>query len=50
MISLKNIQLFYGRSLIEDGSMDIYNQQMTGIIGESGCGKTTLLQKNRIIR
>ncbi len=45
MISLKNIQLFYGRSLIEDGSMDIYNQQMTGIIGESGCGKTTLLQK-----
>lgn len=45
MISLNNIQISFQEELIKNGTMKIYDGQITGIIGESGCGKTTLLQK-----
>lgn len=45
MISLTNINLAFDKILLEDGELSIFNGQITGIIGDSGCGKTTLLQK-----
>ena len=45
MISLNNIQISFQEELIKNGTMKIYDGQITGIIGESGCGKTALLQK-----
>ena len=46
MIHIKNIQLsFPSKVLIESGNMEIPYGQITGIIGESGTGKTALLQE-----
>lgn len=43
MIELKNIDITLDRVLLRKGHMKIYNGKLTGICGENGCGKTTLL-------
>lgn len=43
MITIKNIYLDKPISLLEKTDISIYDGQITGIIGNSGCGKTTLL-------
>ena len=43
MIEIKNIQLsFPSKVLIKSGDINIPSGQITGIIGESGTGKTVL--------
>lgn len=51
MIEIKNIQLsFPSKVLIESGNVNIPYGQITGIIGESGTGKTVLLQEIGLLR
>lgn len=45
MIHLKHIHIEFGRVLLQDEVMDISYGQITGLIGESGSGKTSLLQE-----
>ncbi len=49
MIRIKNVSLFYKTAqgtvkAVEDVSFDIYDGEIVGIAGESGCGKTTLMK------
>ncbi|MCF7794204.1 MAG: ATP-binding cassette domain-containing protein [Candidatus Cloacimonetes bacterium] len=45
IISVKNLVAKYDEKIILDGvSVDIYPQEVTVILGGSGCGKTTLLK------
>ncbi len=45
IISVKNLVAKYGDNTILDGvSVDFYPQEVTVILGGSGCGKTTLLK------
>lgn len=51
MITIENIQLsFPSKVLFESGNMTISYGQITGIIGESGTGKTVLLQEIGLLR
>lgn len=51
MIEIKNLKLsFPSKVLFEAGSMNIPYGQITGIIGESGTGKTVLLQEIGLLR
>ena len=44
MIELRNITKRYGKTTVyEDLNMDIFEGEITCFLGESGCGKTTLL-------
>ncbi len=49
MIRIRNVSLFYDTvqgtvKAVEDVSFDIYDGEIVGIAGESGCGKTTLMK------
>jgi peptide/nickel transport system ATP-binding protein len=49
MIRIKNVSLFYDTvqgtvKAVEDVSFEIYDGEIVGIAGESGCGKTTLMK------
>ncbi len=45
IISVNNLVAKYGEEIIlEDISLDIYPQEVTVILGGSGCGKTTLIK------
>jgi peptide/nickel transport system ATP-binding protein len=49
MIRIKNISTFYRTvqgtvKAVEDVSFEIYDNEIVGIAGESGCGKTTLMK------
>ncbi len=45
IISVKNLVAKYGDKTVLDGiSVDIYPQEITVILGGSGCGKTTLIK------
>jgi len=49
MIRIRNVSLFYETvqgtvKAVEDVSFDIYDGEIVGIAGESGCGKTTLMK------
>ncbi len=49
MIRIKNISTFYRTvqgtvKAVEDVSFDIYDNEIVGIAGESGCGKTSLMK------
>ena len=49
MIRIRNVNLFYDTvqgtvKAVEDVSFDIYDGEIVGIAGESGCGKTTLMK------
>jgi phosphate transport system ATP-binding protein len=50
-ISIQKLNVFYGsRHALKDITLDIPKNQITAIIGSSGCGKTTLLKSlNRMI-
>lgn len=44
-IKVKNLNFYYGKKqVLFDISMDIYENQVTGLIGPSGCGKSTFLR------
>ncbi len=43
MINLKNIHIAFDREIISDGEMQIPDESITAITGESGSGKTSLL-------
>lgn len=45
MIKVSHVHLEFDRVLIDDGSMNIKNGIITGLIGESGAGKSALLQE-----
>lgn len=49
-ISVRDLSFYYGtRKALEGISMEIYQNQITAIIGSSGCGKSTFLKAiNRI--
>ena len=43
-ISIKNLNKVYGNDKIFDNfSIEFYDDKVNCIVGESGCGKTTLL-------
>lgn len=49
MIRIRNVSLFYETvqgtvKAVEDVSFEIYDGEIIGIAGESGCGKTTLMK------
>ena len=45
MIRIKNLKKAYGETVVfSDFNLDIENGKTTAIMGESGCGKTTLLK------
>ena len=49
MIRIKHISTFYRTvqgtvKAVEDVSFDIYDNEIVGIAGESGCGKTSLMK------
>ncbi len=45
IISVKNLVAKYGNRTVLDGiSVDIYPEEVTVILGGSGCGKTTLVK------
>ena len=45
LISVKNLVAKYGnRTVLEDVSVDFYENEVTVILGGSGCGKTTLIK------
>ncbi|MEZ4866996.1 MAG: ABC transporter ATP-binding protein [Caldilineaceae bacterium] len=49
MIRIKNVSLFYDTvqgtvKAVEDVSFEIYDGEIVGVAGESGCGKTTLMK------
>lgn len=45
IISVRNLTLGYGDEvIIEKVSFDVYNGEIFGILGRSGCGKTTLFK------
>jgi len=49
MIRIRNVSLFYDTvqgtvKAVEDVSFDIYDGEIVGVAGESGCGKTTLMK------
>ena len=45
IISVKNLVAKYGDKIVLDGvSVDVYPQEITVILGGSGCGKTTLIK------
>lgn len=47
VIEVKNLDLYIGdKLLIKDGNFKIKNGKKAAIIGENGCGKTTLIKKN----
>jgi len=50
-IRVKNLNLYYDTQKVFEGvSMDIYQNQVTAIIGSSGCGKSTFIKSlNRMI-
>jgi len=44
-ITIKNLAKFYGgNKILENISLDIYRGDKIGIIGDNGCGKTTLFK------
>lgn len=43
MIQLNNIQIKFNDTIIEQGSISLYEHQITLLIGVSGCGKSSLL-------
>ena len=44
-IKVKNLNFYYGKKqVLFDISMNIYENQVTGLIGPSGCGKSTFLR------
>ncbi|ENK0840470.1 ABC-F type ribosomal protection protein [Clostridium botulinum] len=46
VIEVKNLDLYIGNKLlIKDGNFKIKNGKKAAIIGENGCGKTTLIKK-----
>ncbi len=46
VIEVKNLDLYIGdKLLIKDGNFKIKNGKKAAIIGENGCGKTTLIKK-----
>ncbi|WP_138501600.1 phosphate ABC transporter ATP-binding protein [Nostoc sp. PA-18-2419] len=49
-IRVKNFSFYYNtQKIVESVSMDIYQNQVTAIIGSSGCGKSTFLKSlNRL--
>lgn len=49
MIRINNVSLFYNTvqgtvKAVEDVSFEIYDGEIVGVAGESGCGKTTLMK------
>lgn len=49
MIRIRNVSLFYDTvqgtvKAVEEVSFDIYDGEIVGVAGESGCGKTTLMK------
>ena len=45
MIELKHIYLKYHKVLVQDGMMTLPSSSITAIIGQSGLGKTTLMNQ-----
>lgn len=43
MIKIDNINITYNRPLIIDGSLELYPKKLTVVKGQSGIGKTSLL-------
>ena len=43
MIQLNNIQIKFNDTIIEQGSISLYEHQITLLTGVSGCGKSSLL-------
>ncbi|MBV9757107.1 MAG: phosphate ABC transporter ATP-binding protein PstB [Alphaproteobacteria bacterium] len=44
-ISIRNVSFYYGNNrALKDISLELPQQQVTGMIGPSGCGKSTLLR------
>lgn len=45
MIEIRNLTKQYGRvTALDDVSVDIGNNKIVGLLGENGCGKTTLMR------
>lgn len=45
MLILKNLSLAYGpKVLIEDANLQLYKGQITGLVGQNGTGKTSLIK------
>ncbi|MCI0566162.1 phosphate ABC transporter ATP-binding protein PstB [bacterium] len=51
IISIRNLSIWFGKKqALNNVSLDLYDKEITAIIGASGCGKSTLLRSlNRMI-
>lgn len=43
MIHIKNINIHFDKNVITNGELNIFDGKITSIIGQSGCGKTSIL-------
>ena len=44
LLALENVSLSYEKQVVADLSFQISGGQVLALVGESGCGKTTLLK------
>ncbi len=43
LLEVKNLSVSYQQKVVADVSITIHSQEIVGLIGQNGCGKSTIL-------